>query len=90
MFYPDGFTIHNCKQSVRNEEKACIRSSIEKLKLNKSKAKAHIALWESWESVEPHTWHGVVSLSKTLHPHCLVLVKPESRPKMTEKMFTGT
>ena len=33
------------------------------------------------------TWGaGVVSLSRTLHPHCLVLVKPI----MTEKPLTGT
>ena len=31
---------------------------------------------------------GVVSLSKTLHPHCFVPVNPRKQSQMTEKLLT--
>ena len=32
--------------------------------------------WSQGRGFDPILEHGVVSLSKTLHSHCLVLVKP--------------
>ena len=39
---------------------------------------------------DPQSGRCVVSFSKTLHPHCLVLVKPRKPSLMTKKLLTGT
>ena len=40
--------------------------------------------WSQGRGFDPHSRHGVLSLSKTLHPHCLVLIKPR-KPSQNDR-----